>query len=228
MLTTNVTTHLPAECIFPAYWSLADLQNHPGVPAERIRAFPQPSTATEADVERIESSEGRLYELNNGVLVEKTMGWCESLIAAYIARLIGNFLATHDLGQVLGADGTLKLMPGIVGIPDVSFISWSRFPETKLQRCPIPLLIPDLAVEVLSEGNTKTEIGAKKIKYFEAGVRVVWYVDPLTRTAMLYEGIDSIQPIGCDGDLLGGDVLPGFRVSLKTVFEHADRQRPLA
>ena len=228
MLTTNITTHLPAESIFPTYWSLADLQNHLGVPAERIRAFPQPGTATEADVERIESSEGRLYELNNGVLVEKTIGWYESLIAAYIARLIGNFLDTHDLGQVLGADGTLKLMPGIVRIPDVSFISWSRFPETKLPRCPIPLLIPDLAVEVLSEGNTKTELDAKLLKYFEAGVRMVWYVDPLTRTAILYEGIDLIQPIGCAGDLHGGDVLPGFRVSLKAVFDHADRQRPVA
>ena len=82
MLTTDVTTHLPAQFIFPAYWSLADLQNHLGVPAERIRAFPQPGTATEADVERIESSEGRLYELNNGVLVEKLVSVSGNEIAA--------------------------------------------------------------------------------------------------------------------------------------------------
>ena len=212
--------------VFPTDWSLADLQRHLGIPAERIRAFPPLGTATEADVERIESTEGRLFELEQGVLVEKTMGWYESALAVLISLEIGIYLRSNDLGKVLGADGCVKLMPGIVKIPDVSFISWSRFPNTKLPRRPIPLLLPDLVVEVLSEANTKIEMDAKLIKYFEAGVQMVWYVDPGTRTARIYNHVNSVQFIASDGELHGGDVLPDFHLSLQTLFEQADRQGP--
>ncbi len=212
--------------VFPEDWSLADLQKHLGVTPDRIRAFPAPGTATEADVERIEMTEGRLFELESGTLMEKTMGWYESMIAVYISVEISVYLRSNDIGQVLGADAVLKLMPGIVKIPDVSFIGWSRFPEHKLPRRPIPMLIPDLAVEVLSDGNTKAEMDAKLARFFEAGVRLVWYVDPATHTAKIYTAVDSIQSIGSDEELHGGDVLPGFRLSLKSLFEHVDRQGP--
>ncbi len=211
---------------FPQDWSLADLQKCLGVPPERIRAVPQPGTATEADVERIEATEGRLFELENGTLMEKTLGWYESVIASVISFYIRSFLMTNDLGQVLGADGMLRLMPGIVKIPDVSFISWSRFPKHKLPRRPVPLLVPDLAVEVLSEGNTQTEMDAKLVLFFNAGVKLVWYIEPDTLTAKIYTAIDALESIAADGELHGGNVLPGFRLSLATLFDRADRQGP--
>lgn len=222
---SRATVHLQAS--LPANWTLADLQKHLGdIPAERIRLFPPPGYATEDDVLEIEAREDRLCELEDGILVEKPMGWYESLVAFLIGTKIRAYLEAHDLGQVLGADGSLKVLPGIVKIPDVSFIGWSRFPKERLGRRPIPALIPDLVVEVLSETNTKREMDAKLKRYFDAGVRLVWYVDPATRDAVSYTSPTEANQIGPDGELSGGDVLPGFSLSIPWLFAEADRQGP--
>jgi Uma2 family endonuclease len=212
---------------FPHHWTLADLQRHlGGVSAERIRLVPPPGFATEEDVLQIQASEDRLCELEDGTLVEKVMGWYESLLAVLICTEIRIYLKTHDLGQVLGSDGSLKILPGMVKIPDVSFVGWGRFPSERLPRRPIPALVPDLAVEVLSETNTKAEMNRKLQQYFQAGVRLVWYIDPETRTADSFTGPSDVTHVDPGGSLDGGDVLPGFRLSLAELFEQADRQGP--
>lgn len=133
-------------------WSMADLQEKlGGIPAARIRLFPPPGCATEENVIEIQTCEHRLFELEDGILVEKGMGWYESLIAAFLVAEIHLFLKQHDLGKVLGADGTIQILPGVVKIPDVSFISWNRWPKVPPQRRPIPALVPDLVVEVLRD-----------------------------------------------------------------------------
>ncbi len=220
---SHQTVHLQAQ--LPANWNIADLQAHLGdIPAERIRLFPPPGYATEEDVLEIEAREDRLCELEDGILVEKPMGWYESILAGLVVHKIGNYLDDHDLGQVLGADGSLKILPGIVKIPDVSFICWNRFPKDRLRRRPIPNLIPDLVVEVLSDTNTKKEMSAKLNRYFEAGVQLVWYIDPETRCATAFTSPQDAVQIGQDGMLDGGTVLPGFTLSLTWLFERADRQ----
>lgn len=217
------TVHLQAQ--LPAHWTIADLQAHLGnIPVERIRLFPPPGYATEADLLEIEDREDRLCELEDGILVEKPIGWYESILATLISRSIGNYLDDHDLGQVLGADGSLKIQPGIVKIPDVSFISWARFPKERLARRPIPALIPDPAVEVLSDTNTKKEMDAKLKRYFEAGVQLVWYIDPATRSATAFTSPEESIQIDEDGQLDGGTVLPGFSLALQWLFDRADQQ----
>jgi len=211
----------------PTGWSLADLQRHLGdIPAERIRLDPPPGYATEEDLLRIGDTEGRLYELELGVLVEKPMGWYESIIAMQIGFRLGLYLKENNPGQVLGESGSLKFLPGVVKIPDVSFVSWARFPREKLPRRPIPLLIPDLVVEVLSESNSEKEMLAKLKIYFQAGVSMVWYVEPATRTARSWTTLDQPVEIPVDGFLDGGTVLPGFRLSLADMFAEAERQGP--
>ena len=102
----------------------------------------------------MDAHQDRLCELVDGVLVEKTVGYYESRVAGLLFHFIELFLQRRDLGIVLGADGTLRLMPGLVRIPDVSFISWKKFPNRELPAEPVPDLVPDLAVEVLSTANT--------------------------------------------------------------------------
>jgi Uma2 family endonuclease len=211
----------------PAEWSLADLQEHlGGIPAERIRLFPPPGYAIEEDVLQAAQREGRLCELEDGVLVEKPMGWYESLLAGLIIGELNEFLRRHNLGKALGADGTVRILPGIVKIPDVSFISWKRWPRQRLPRRPIPALIPDLVIEVLSETNTRREMEDKLRRYFEAGVQLVWFVDPATHAADAYTSPADVTHIEPSGELDGGEVLPGFRLSLPSLFELADRQPP--
>ncbi len=217
------TVHLQSQ--LPVHWTIADLQAHLGdIPAERIRLFPPPGYATEADVLEIENREDRLCELEDGILVEKPMGWYESILALLVARKIGNYLDDHDLGQVLGADGSLKILPRMVKIPDVSFVSWARFPKERLGRRPIPALIPDLVVEVLSDTNTKKEMAMKLDRYFKAGVLLVWYIDPKSRSATAFTSPSDAVQVEEGGELDGGEVLPGFSLSLAWLFERADRQ----
>jgi Uma2 family endonuclease len=223
---SNNQSQLPPSPL-PASWTVADLQRHlGGIPLERILLSPPPGYATEDDVTRLADHDDRLCELEDGILVEKTVGWYESRLAGWLLTHINQFLETHKLGVALGADGTLKILPGIVKIPDVSFISWSRFPSEDLRDEPIPPLIPDLAVEVLSKSNTKPEMDARLVKYFQAGVRLVWYIDPKKRWARVYRSPNDLKEIDEKGTLDGGDVLPGFRIRLKALFDRADEGRP--
>lgn len=207
-------------------WTLADLVQHLGeVPLERIRAFPPPGTATEEDVLQSKSRYNRICELIEGVLVEKTVGYLESMLAVILGSYLETHVRQHDLGIVLGADGTLKILPDQVRIPDVCFIRWERFPGGKLPEKPIPALAPDLAVEVLSRGNTPGEMKRKLHDYFRSGVRLVWYIDPETRTAEIFTSPEERTVIDQQGVLDGGEVLPGFQVPLGDLFGRADRRR---
>lgn len=207
--------------------SLGDLLRRLGdVPPERVRMRPYPGTATEADVIAIEAKENRLFELIDGTLVEKGMGYTESRWAVLLGYFLQDFLERHDLGIIAGADGMLRIQFRRVRIPDVSFIAWGRIPDPSVLDKPIPDIVPDLAVEIFSPSNTRAEMAMKLREYFAAGVRLVWYVDPPSRTAKAYTSPETWTDIGPEDTIDGGDVLPGFRLSMKDWFERAERRGP--
>ena len=205
----------PISSVLPADCTLADLLSSlGGIPPERIRMVPAPGTATEKDVVKVNAHADRLCELIDGVLVEKTMGYKESRIAVKIIQLLGPFVDSRDLRIVLGEGGTLRILPQQVRIPDVCFISWDRIPNRELPPEPIPAMAPDLAIEVLSQGNTEAEVQRKLRDYFAAGVRLVWYIDPDTRSAKSYTAEGQCVELGESQSLSGGDVLPDFELTL--------------
>jgi Uma2 family endonuclease len=208
---------------FPTDWSLADLQRHlGGVPLKRIRLHPLPGTATEADVLAADDLENRLCELVDGVLVEKVMDSFESILACTLIGILQNFLREHPLGTVLGEAGMLRLSERLVRIPDVSFIRWDSFPDQKLPQDAIYRIAPDLAVEIISRGNPRQEMQLKLREYFEAGTRLVWYIDPRKRTAVVHQPGEAAVSIGLDGMLRGFDVLPGFELCLGELSRQAE------
>jgi Uma2 family endonuclease len=206
----------------PPLVTVADLLARLGnVPASRVRFRPFPGTATEKDVLEAERRDGRLCELVDGVLVEKVMGYEESEIACLIVHFLLSFVRPRKLGSVTGEAGTLRLMPGLVRIPDVAFVSRQRLgPRRPLK--PIPDLVPDLAIEVLSKGNTRKEMERKLADYFGTGVRLVWLVDPKTRTVKVHTAADRHVVLQSDQTLDGGDVLPGFELPLREIFPPAE------
>jgi Uma2 family endonuclease len=207
--------------------SLADLVARlGGIPLDRILLDPPPGSATEQDVLFDRQGEKRLCELVDGVLVRKPMGYYESWAAGVLISLLSSFLAEHPLGIVAGEAGALRLAPGLVRVPDVSFLAWERFPGGVLPTDPIPALAPDLAVEILSRTNTPAEMERKVREYFEAGARLVWLVDPVSRTAEVYRGPQSCRVVAADGVLEGKDVLPGFQVSLADWLQPPQRPEP--
>ncbi len=192
------------------------------IPASRVRLYPTPGTATEKDVTRVLDHENRPCELVEGTLVEKSVGYDESEIAVTIIILVGSFVRRHKLGSVSGEAGTIRLFPGMVRIPDVAFVSWDRLPGRKRPKVAIPHLVPDLVVEVLSKGNTKSEMERKLREYFTAGVRLVWMVNPRARTVRVHTALDQSVLFNEDQSLDGGTVLPGFVLRLKDVFTRDD------
>jgi Uma2 family endonuclease len=194
-----------------------------GISASRVRLQPFPGTATESDVVAVHERENRLCELVDGTLVDKVMGFDESIFAALVLGALLEYLKTHDLGKIVGADGMMRIFPGVVRIPDTAFISWARYPQSKRRRGEIPLVVPDLIIEVLSEGNTPREMARKLDEYFRAGVRLVWYVNPKKRNVRVYSARDRSVLLREDHTLDGGDVLPGFAISIRDWFAEAER-----
>ena len=210
----------------PDIKTLADLrQRLGGIPLKRIWFHPAPGTATEKDVIEADERENRLCELVDGTLVEKAMGFDESRLAGDLLHLVKSYLDRDDLGICVGADGMMRIAPGLVRIPDLSFISWDRLPGRESPREPIPDLAPDLAVEVLSEGNTKAEMARKVREYFDAGVVLVWMIDPRKRTARVYSTVEKSSLIRADQALDGGTVLPGFVLPLSDLLDRGRKPR---
>jgi Uma2 family endonuclease len=199
----------------------AELQHQLGdIPLERIRVVPPPGMATEEDALRIQDSEGRTCEVIDGVLVEKAMGFFESRIAILLGYFLETYLASNDLGIVLGADGLVRIDDQLRA-PDVSFVSWGKFPNRKLPSAPVPAVVPDLTVEVLSKGNTKKEIESKLDKYFDAGVRAAWIIDPARETARIYRTRNDFVELSATDSLTAPAVLPGFELTLRQLFDRA-------
>ncbi len=194
-----------------------------GVAPSRILADPPPGTATERDAIRVNERKAALCELVDGVLVEKGMGYAQSVLAVFLARLLDEYAEARGLGAVSGADGYLRLLPGLLRAPAVAFTRWERLPEgTPPNLAPVPDVAPDLVVEVLSDSNTEREMARKREEYFKAGVLVVWEVDPRRRTVAIHRSGAAPRTLA-SGDVLDtGDVLPGFQVAVDRLFGKLD------
>jgi len=152
------------------------------------------------------------------------MGIRESLLAMALARILGTYVKQHDLGFISGTDGTMEILSGLVRMPDVAFISWERFPSGRVPDDVVLHLAPDLAVEVLGAGNTAKEMERKRREYFEAGVRLVWIINPKERNALVYTSNDAGTLLDENSVLSGGRVIPGFELRLSELFAELNRK----
>ena len=213
------TASLPRSSPLASAATIGDLLKRLGhIPADRVRLHPTPGTATEKDVIDVLDRENVPCELVEGTLVEKAVGYEESALAVFISVLLSNYVRPRKLGIVTGADGTIRLFPGLVRMPDVAFASWDCFPGRKRPKVPIPHIAPDLVVEVLSKSNSKPEMVKKLGEYFAAGVKVVWMVDPRKRSVRAHTAIDQSVLFEQGQTLDGGAVLPEFAVRLDELF----------
>lgn len=210
-MATSLLNGRPAE-------NLADLIRGLGVSPYRICLRPPPGRATIEDLIRINDRQQHVYELADRTLIAKHKDLPDSYVAMLVTCHVGAFVHAQRIGFVLGRGGTLQIMPGLVRAPDVSFIRREKFPAGKFPRVAVPSLVPDLAIEVLSKSNRRGEMRRKLREYFESGVSLVWYVDPATETAEAFTSVDDSIKLTKDQSLDGGNVLPGFKLSLADIF----------
>jgi Uma2 family endonuclease len=201
--------------------TLADLMDRLGhVPLERVLMDPAPGRATMQDAIRLMDGEPkRLCEWVAKTLVEKPMGSNESRMTADLIYHLKAYLRKHDLGFLTCESGGFQLRT-TMRMPDVAFVSWRHFPNKKkdLAKYAVLPFPPELAVEVLSGTNTKKEIERKRVEYFEAGVKLVWVVDPKKQTLVVYRADGSSSLLRTDDVVTGEDVLPGLAIPVGEVF----------
>ena len=167
--------------------------------SQRIAFLTKPplGTATEQDALEVERRKGLCPEVIDGVLVEKTVDFSIA-IGVDFGISLGGIRRPAQARLVGGEDGPLRILPDQIRVPDLSFVSRDQFPSGELPDVPVPVIAPDLAVEVLSPSNTKGEMQRKLVDYFTAGVRLVWYVDPREKTVRAYTAPDQCTTLGED------------------------------
>jgi Uma2 family endonuclease len=161
---------------------------------------------------------GKRYALLAGQIIEMTpTGEMHGLITAEITYRLTAFVRQHDLGRVYGAETGFKLSenPDTVYGIDAAFIAKAR---VKPVREGYIEGAPDLAVEVVSPGNTSIEMHEKIHAYFVAGAQLVWVIYPKARTIYVYHTEDDIKVRHETDSLDGGAVLPGLSLSIADLF----------
>ncbi len=161
------------------------------------------------------------YELVDGRLVEKPeMGLEAVCVAGEVYAAIRAFNKAHPLGWPVPPEGEFVLFPdrpNLIRKPDGAFIRFGRLEGERLPRGRCPLA-PDLAVEVSSPTNEVEDLEVKIAEYLAAGVRLVWVIHPMTRTAYVYRADGTVSRLTETAELSGEDVLPGFVCPLRDLF----------
>ncbi len=161
-----------------------------------------------------------LYEVIDGQVVEiQHMGAFANFVASMLNTYIQIYLFEHPLGSVatetlftLDPTGPLRRRP------DIAYVAYDRWPGATIPIDNAWDVVPDLAVEVISPTNLAEEIDAKIVDYFRAGVRLVWVVFPESARIHVFTSSVKATIIGHDGELTGGDVLPGFKVKVADLY----------
>jgi len=157
------------------------------------------------------------YELINGeLIIVSPTGDIHTILASFFIYYLMAFVLPRDLGDVTGEIGGYQLSDDTVLAPDVGFIAKGRL--TQLSGKYIPFA-PDLAIEIRSLGDTAIEIYDKVVLYFAHGTRLVWGVYPKSRTVHVYTSATQVAILTIDDVLNGGDVLPGFNLPVRDVFQ---------
>jgi Uma2 family endonuclease len=164
--------------------------------------------------------DGFHYELILGRVVRMNPpGGRQGALSTRLAVLISQHVDGRNLGVVLTPAGfKLAANPDTVREPDLAFVTIERIPRAGVPDgfWPGP---PDLAVEITSPGDRRREIREKVRDYLGRGVRLVWVVDPRTRTVTVHRPHSTPETLGMDDALDGEDVVIGFSCAVRRIFE---------
>jgi Uma2 family endonuclease len=156
-----------------------------------------------------------LFELIDGKVHEKMPTQRHGLVASNVSFALTSYARQHKTGR-----------PGVEvrhqspddrrnsRLPDVSF-TCTRAPLVEQGSV---LYMPDLAVEIKSPDDTIQEMRDTAAYYLANGSRLVWLVYPNYRLIEVYRADADVEILGEEDTLTGGDVLPGFELSVREVF----------
>ena len=142
-------------------------------------------------------------------------------IAMELATLLNLYVKQNNLGRVYPAD-LIYVLNGdeddirVARKPDISFVTAERV-KTHDRSKPY-YQAPDLAIEIVSPSETIETTRAKLNDYLDYGTQQVWVVYPQTKQVEVYLPDGTARTYNADDTLSGGDLLPGFTLSIQDIF----------
>jgi Uma2 family endonuclease len=173
--------------------------------------------------------DGKHYELIDGELVERNMSVLSSIVAARVTHTLLNHCDESNLGWVLESEVGYQCFPwkpGRIRRADVSFISLERYSLEQLSQEGYASIPPDLAVEVISPDDRAKEVDEKLEDYLRAGVKLIWVINPETRTLQIYHPDGTSVRLHEDAEVTGEDIIPGFRCRVIEFFPTKPESAP--
>jgi Uma2 family endonuclease len=175
---------------------------------------------TAAQLLTLPAGMGKRYELVAGELrVMSPSGWRHGMVVDNIHFLLGTYIRQHDLGRCFGAETgfLLKRKPDTVRGPDFAFIAKQNLPADEPKEAYWPGA-PDLAVEVLSPGDTMGEVDEKIEEWLTTGCAAVWVVDPKLQTVTIYQSMTNVVVKTVSETMQGDPIVPGFSCAVDEFF----------
>jgi Uma2 family endonuclease len=165
-------------------------------------------------------ADGFRYELVRGELKKMTpSGFTHGKVVVKLTAPLAFHVEANALGVVLGAETGFKIAgnPDTVRAPDIAFIKQDRLRELGSTEKFWPVA-PELAVEVLSPGDTVYEIEEKVAAWLAAGSAMVWVLNPRLRTIHVHRPNSPTRTLNENDSLEGHEVIPGFRIKVAEIF----------
>jgi len=128
------------------------------------------------------------------------------------------FVRQHRLGRITSGDGMVRILGSMHHARggDIEFFQRGNFPKDR--RAAATVTVPEFVVEIISPTDRADKVLDKVHDWIRAGVRLLWYVNPVTGDTTVYQG-DRVSHVAASEVLNGGDVLPGFEICLQTILD---------
>jgi Uma2 family endonuclease len=182
---------------------------------EILRFFPKQGEWTEADYFRLPEI-NQIIELSEGrLIISPSPTPKHQDISIRLTFLFANYIFSRNLGKLVTAPMDTRLYEGVVRQPDIGFMS-----NEHLDRITDMWGVPDLVVEILSEGTAKEDKEDKFKEYQRAGVPEYWIVDPFNQVIEIYTLEDGIyKKFGKWGisETAKSKLLDGFEVRIDEI-----------
>ena len=162
--------------------------------------------------------DGQKYELVDGEIIVSPAGMRHSKVAARIIQMLANAADINSAGEVYSSDVGIILPNGNLRSPDVSFIGRSKLPAGETPES-FGTIIPDLVVEVLSPNDGMRQVADKVAEFLDAGVPLVWLVDPDPRTVTVYRSLTDTTQLTSSETITATPVLPDFSAKVSDFFK---------
>ncbi len=179
---------------------------------------------TEAELEALPENGFSQEVINGELVVSPKNNWFHGRICTRLIFALETFNRLHRLGAVLDSSTGFWMLNRNCRAPDVSFVPKTRLKALGFKANETRFFpgAPDLAIEVLSENNSRTEIDARLKDFFASGTRIAWIVDAENERVEVCYSPTRRELLGAGGFLSGQDILPGFRFAVADLFKEWD------